>query len=335
MNLIQKKTATRRDVAKYAGVSVATVSYVLGNHPGIKIRPETRVRVQEAARVLNYRPSYIGTALTTRCSFNIGVLFKTLHHLNYRFYREILIGAGSAMEEENYHLLLFFRSSGLRFVESMRAGRADGMFVIQSDEENQPIIELAENRIPMVIVNRPAPEIDPEMAAVVMPDHYEMMRESVEHFIRNGKKKLMMVNLDTCTNQIMNSAFFELCSKHASEQVIGSFLMRPERPAFEEYLRRMIAGGNAPEAMFINRFEYAESACRVFAEEGKIPGKDILIASCDPDVLPAFFPYAMTLYVHDGATIGKVAWDLMKKIFSRTNAPLETHRIPYRKMVFP
>ena len=119
MNLPQEKKITRRDVAKYAGVSVATVSYVLGNHPGIKIRPETRARVLHAAQVLNYRPSYIGTALTTRRSFNIGVLFRTLHHLNYHFYREILISAGNSMVPESYHLLLFFRSSGFVIVSSL------------------------------------------------------------------------------------------------------------------------------------------------------------------------------------------------------------------------
>ncbi|BBE21353.1 LacI family transcriptional regulator [Arthrobacter sp. MN05-02] len=52
-----------KDVARAAGVSAATVSFVLNETPGQTIRPETSQRVRDAARALGYKPHSIGRAL--------------------------------------------------------------------------------------------------------------------------------------------------------------------------------------------------------------------------------------------------------------------------------
>lgn len=57
------RNATSTDVAKAAGVSRATVSYVLSERRGVKITAETRKRVLQAAEDLNYRPSAIARQL--------------------------------------------------------------------------------------------------------------------------------------------------------------------------------------------------------------------------------------------------------------------------------
>ncbi|WP_155721325.1 LacI family DNA-binding transcriptional regulator [Corynebacterium glutamicum] len=59
----KKRNATSIDVAKAAGVSRATVSYVLSERSGVKITEETRKRVLQAAEDLNYRPSAIARQL--------------------------------------------------------------------------------------------------------------------------------------------------------------------------------------------------------------------------------------------------------------------------------
>lgn len=327
--------ATRRDVAARAGVSVATVSYVLGGRPGVKISGKTREAVLEAARQLDYHPSYIGTALTTRRSRNIGVLFRTLHHLNYHFYREILIGAGTLMEEENYQLLLFFRTARVRLVDIMNSGRADGIFVIQSDNEEQPIVELAESGVPMVLINHRAPEIPGRKAAEVMPDHRGMMEDAVSAFCAAGRKKIMLVSPATCANSALNTAFFCACARRSAEGLTASRLNRGTLLEFEEQLRELIVRKKLPDAFFINRFEYAQAACRVFAEKGIVPGKDIDLAACTPEEAPGSFDFPLTLYRYDGMTMGKTAWELMKKIFAGINEPLEKRSVPFLKSIFP
>ena len=330
-----KGKATRRDVAARAGVSVATVSYVLSGRPGVKISGKTREAVLESARALDYHPSYIGTALTTRRSRNIGVLFKTLHHLNYHFYREILIGAGTRMEEENYQLLLFFRTAGLRLADTLSSGRADGIFVIQSDNEEEPIVELAERGVPMVLINHRAPAMPSRMAAEVMPDHQGMMEGAVGAFAAAGKRKIMLVSPATWANSALNTAFFCACARRSAEGLTASRLNRGTLPEFAEQFRKLIGGKDRPEAVFFNRFEYAQTACGILAEKGLVPGKDMLLAACTPEEAPESFGFPLTLYRYDGMTMGETAWALMKKIFAGTNEPLEKRKVPFVKSVFP
>ena len=67
------KRATIRDVAREAGVSVATVSYVLNNRPNQKISDDTKKKVLQIANLLQYSPSFAAKQLTTGKSNIIGI----------------------------------------------------------------------------------------------------------------------------------------------------------------------------------------------------------------------------------------------------------------------
>mgnify|MGYP003096170321 FL=1 len=62
------------DVARAAGVSRTTVSFVLNNRNGARIAPETRDRVQQVAAELGYRPHGGARALASRRSSLIGLV---------------------------------------------------------------------------------------------------------------------------------------------------------------------------------------------------------------------------------------------------------------------
>ena len=69
-----RKQATSRDVAKLAGVSRTTVSFVLNDVPGVKISEETRQRVLEAARRLDYHPTAAARSLVSGRTNRIGLI---------------------------------------------------------------------------------------------------------------------------------------------------------------------------------------------------------------------------------------------------------------------
>src|SRR5688500_23380 len=79
--------ATIRDVARAAGVSVATVSRVLNNHA--RVRTETRSRVTQAARTLDYTPNEVARSLITSRTHAFGVLLPDLYG---EFFSEVLRG---------------------------------------------------------------------------------------------------------------------------------------------------------------------------------------------------------------------------------------------------
>ena len=64
---------TIRDVAKLAGVSIATVSRVINNHSSVS--EKTKKRVEEVITRLDYKPDAIARSLVTKKSGMIGVIF--------------------------------------------------------------------------------------------------------------------------------------------------------------------------------------------------------------------------------------------------------------------
>ena len=75
-----EKKITVKDVAREAGVSVATVSYIMNNRTDQKISSETRKKVLQIANLLNYRPSHAAISLATGKSNVVGVAY----HLDSR-----------------------------------------------------------------------------------------------------------------------------------------------------------------------------------------------------------------------------------------------------------
>ena len=73
-----KARVTRKDVAQKAGVSVATVSYVL-NHTKT-VSEEVEARVKEAARELQYQPNLIARSLITKRSMHVAILVDNLNN---------------------------------------------------------------------------------------------------------------------------------------------------------------------------------------------------------------------------------------------------------------
>lgn len=76
INLMKK--ATSRDVAKLAGVSQTTVSFVINNTPGVSLSEETRKKVLSAVKELNYVPNSFAKSLKTNESKLIGLLVPTM-----------------------------------------------------------------------------------------------------------------------------------------------------------------------------------------------------------------------------------------------------------------
>ena len=70
------KKATVRDVAREAGVSTATVSYIMNDRQDQKISPETRKKVLQIANLLNYRPSHAAKSLATGRNNIIGIAYS-------------------------------------------------------------------------------------------------------------------------------------------------------------------------------------------------------------------------------------------------------------------
>lgn len=142
---------TIKDVARCAGVSVATVSRALNG--GENVEPSTRQRVLDVVRELRYLPSGAARSLITRKTDTIGVL---LPHLYGEYFSELVRGIDQAARAHGLHLLLSSsHGSSSEAASALRsmAGRVDGVIVMWPHAVQELLARNLRLRMPVVLLN--------------------------------------------------------------------------------------------------------------------------------------------------------------------------------------
>src|SRR2546427_6888751 len=142
---------TIKDVAREAGVSVATVSRAHNNSR--LVTEATRRRVRAVADRLGYAPNAAARSLSTSRTSSIGVLLPDLYG---EFYAELIRGIDQTAQRQGYHLLIASSHNDKATIEAalqaMR-GRVDGLIVMSpAPGAHLPVRDLPE-RFPVVLLN--------------------------------------------------------------------------------------------------------------------------------------------------------------------------------------
>ncbi|OMF38875.1 LacI family transcriptional regulator [Paenibacillus sp. FSL H8-0548] len=188
---------SRKEVAKLAGVSEATVSRVLNNVGPLK--EETRKRVLQAAAELGYVPNALAQQFARRKSGNIGVILPfvpKVHLFSTYYFSEILSGIGETAKRCGYDLLLIFREpDGARdYAKLFRTQKIDACILLGSQnvpEERLALDELRAGGFPFCLVNQ---RYDEEDYLYVDADHFAGSKAAVSHLIEQGRHSIAFVN---------------------------------------------------------------------------------------------------------------------------------------------
>lgn len=186
---------TIKDIASEAGVSIATVSYVINKTKSIS--PETKKRVFKAIKSLHYHPSKSARSLATGETGNIGFILTDDHFLRTEpFYTKIFLGTEFEARGEGYYIILssinsdFSRKDPLpRFV--MNAS-VDGIIIAGKIPQNF-IERMADYKIPTVFVDYVPPS---NGYPLVLIDNVQGGVLAVNHLIELGHKNIAFISSD-------------------------------------------------------------------------------------------------------------------------------------------
>jgi len=132
--------ASIRDVAKEAGVSIATVSRVINDIA--VVNEDTKEKVAEAIAKLGYRPNIIARSLKTRKTNTIGIVIPDI---SSQFYPEIVRGAEDVSNIYNYNIILCNTDNDsekeMEYLHVLKEKMIDGVLYMSSSLENN-IMEL-------------------------------------------------------------------------------------------------------------------------------------------------------------------------------------------------
>lgn len=188
-----KEKATLKQIAKELHVSVSTVSKALNNSP--EISEPTKIKIQEYAKLKNYKPNIIGLNLKNRKTKTIGVIIPNI--LNH-FFAKVFSGIEKVAEEKGYNVITCISNESLEkevhALDMLSNGTIDG-FILSISEEAQKLGEfghfkdILNDGTPIVMFDRVSDEIACDKVIV---DDFESAVNATQHLIKVGSKNIAL-----------------------------------------------------------------------------------------------------------------------------------------------
>ena len=188
-----KTKATLKQIAKELGVSVSTVSKALNDSP--EISDPTKIRVQEYAKLKNYKPNIIGLNLKNRSTKTIGVIIPNI--LN-SFFAKVFTGIEKVADEKGYKVITCISNESLEkeigVLEMLSNGTIDGFLLSISKEAQKAqkfdhFKSIINEGTPIVMFDRIADEVNCDKVIV---DDFDSAINATNHLIDTGCKNIAM-----------------------------------------------------------------------------------------------------------------------------------------------
>lgn len=181
--------ASIKDVAKEAGVSIATVSRVLNDVD--VVNEETKKKVIEAINKLGYRPNIVARSLKTQRTKTIGIIIPDI---SSQFYPEIVRGAEDVANIYDYNIMLcnsdLDPEKEIEYLRVLKEKMVDGVLYMSTSLEENTLEVINKLQIPMVLIETTSKQGDIPSVTI---DNEKAAFDAVEYLIKKGNKKVAYI----------------------------------------------------------------------------------------------------------------------------------------------
>ena len=179
------------DIAKRARVSPSTVSRALDDHPHIKA--ETKKRIQELAKEMEYVPSTVAKSLAVNKTWTIGMVLAAISD---PFMGRVIEGVERVAIEAGFNVFISTsqndRQQEIAAIKMLQRRRVDGIIVIASHLFDQYPRFFERSKVPIVIINEQKPG---ETMHFVTVDDVHAAQLAVEHVLALGHRRIGYVGV--------------------------------------------------------------------------------------------------------------------------------------------
>lgn len=193
---------TIKDIAKEAGVSIATVSFIV-NGKDQHISEATRQRVKDVMKKYNYIPNAMAGSLVTRRTGIIGLI---LPDITNPFFPGIARGAEDRANEEGYSIIFCNTDDKIeveeKYIESLTSKMVDGIIIAHSSNSEEMGEILERTQIPIILIDR---DFDSKnILGKVLVNNKDGAYQAVCHMVEKGYKKIAYLSGSLKTQTAMD-----------------------------------------------------------------------------------------------------------------------------------
>ena len=269
---------TRADVARYAGVSSAVVSYVVNNGPR-PVAPATAARVLEAIRVLGYRPNASARALRSGSTMLLGLVVPEIGN---PLFAELALAVEAEAASRGYALLLTNSENDplveRRHILNLVGRQIDGL-LLTTTMAPPDLGALPLAGIPTVLLN--TFEETPGFFGVGV-DAFAGAYTATSHLIGHGRSSVaLVIGGQQASSDELRERGWRKAGRDAG--LVDGFVGREEWSRAGGYRagQRLFAGKSYPDAIFVSSDLQAIGALRALRERGLRVPEDVAVVSFD------------------------------------------------------
>lgn len=311
---------TIAEVARYLGVSTATVSRSLSGAGGVST--ELRNHVIQAARALGYRPNTIARALRTTRTQTIGLIVSDVVN---PFFGELALAIEEAAHRHGFSVILCNTNEEARrqeeHIELLMARYVDGLLLTPTMNESSALRAALDSGVPVVFVDRGVPSLS---APIVRANGTEATIELVNHLVALGHERIAVISgpRQTLTGRERLKAFRAALRSNSLDLPrefvrFGNFQMA----SGERAAAQLLDLPDRPTAVFVADNLMALGALSEVRRRGLRVGDDLAVAGFDDPPWFRLLDPPMTTVSQPVGPMGSIAVETLVAAINGDVAP--------------
>ncbi len=319
-----------KDIAAELGVSTITVSKVLRNKPDVG--EQTRQRILQRVKELNYRPNLLAQGLASGRSNTVGLIVPDLVQ---SFFAQLAKGLKAGLRERGFQLILASAEEEPELereeIDTLLARGVDALVIASCQTDATGLQRLADSAVPYVLLDRRLPKF---AAHFVGSDDIAAGQLATEHLVSLGRRRIAHIGAAGVSTGIDRLQGYRNALKEAElafSPALVRTISRTEEAGDEAgsaAMAELLTSRRKPDAVFCYNDLSAVGAIRCILASGLRVPDDVAVIGCGNLRLASYLEVPLSSIDQGAADLGVQAARLTTALMSE-DAPsdLQTVRV--------
>jgi LacI family transcriptional regulator len=323
---------TIKDVAKKAGVSITTVSFVLNNRTDVVISEAVKKRVLKVAQEMDYHPSAMAAGLAGKRTKNLGLVFYQDNIISNLFYSFVIEGIVKETIDKGFNLFFTYLESDYQGYQSLpriiREKNVDGVLLIARSDPKMAA-EILKRGLPVVAI-----DVYPALKGVstMEVNNRQGAFMAVEHLFNLGHKHIGLLTIAKGRPSIDDrEEGWKSAHVRHKQPLNPGYRFECENLSFHTGYRvakEILQKNRKMTALFCVNDEMAAGVLRAAHELGRRVPEELSVVGFDNITMSNYTDPPLTTVSVAKEFMGKAAVNLVLELIGDKETPMRRQEVP-------